>query len=150
MQDTTPLVDDVMSSPPIVVRTHDSLWRAMDRFLATGLRHLVVLDDSDVVIGILDDRMVVSEWARDALGLHRRTVGEIMRANPTRSVAVTRSTPLHEAARLMLERRIDALPVIGNDGHVVGVLTSSDLMRTLVPGPRPVVQVSGASGGGAR
>ena len=55
MPDTTLLVSDVMSSPPVVVRTHDSLWRAMDRFLATGLRHLVVLDESDVVIGVLDD-----------------------------------------------------------------------------------------------
>lgn len=139
-----------MSSPPIVVRTHDSLWRAMDRFLATGLRHLVVLDEADVVIGILDDRAVVSEWARDALGLHRRTVGEIMRSNPTRAVAVTRSTPLPEVARIMLERRIDALPVVGTDGHVVGVLTGSDLVRTLVTEPRPVAAVSDAPGAAAR
>jgi CBS domain-containing protein len=141
MQDTSPLVEDVMSSPPIVVRTHDSLWRAMDRFLATGLRHLVVLDEADLVIGILDDRAVVSEWARDALGLHRRTVGEIMRANPTRAVAVTGGTPLSEVARIMLERRVDALPVVGGDGHVVGVVTGSDLVRLLVTGPRPVEQV---------
>jgi CBS domain-containing protein len=150
MQDTSPLVEDVMSSPPIVVRTHDSLWRAMDRFLATGLRHLVVLDEADVVIGILDDRAVVSEWARDALGLHRRTVGEIMRMNPTRAVAVTRSTPLHEAARLMLERRVDALPVVGGDGHVVGVLTGSDLMRAFVAEHAAVEPVQRASGGAAR
>jgi CBS domain-containing protein len=150
MQDTSPLVADVMSSPPVVVRTHDSLWRAMDRFLATGLRHLVVLDESDVVIGILDDRAVVSEWARDALGLHRRTVGEIMRSNPNRTVAVTRETPLSDAARIMLDRRVDALPVVGSDGRVVGVLTGSDLVRLLVTGPVPLAHVSGASGGAAR
>jgi CBS domain-containing protein len=150
MLDPSPLVEQVMSSPPIVVRTHDSLWRAMDRFLATGLRHLVVLDDSDVVIGILDDRAVVSEWARDALGLHRRTVGEVMRANPTRAVAVTPGTAVREAARLMLERRVDALPVVGTDGHVIGVLTGSDLVRTLLTAPEHGDTVSRASGDAAR
>lgn len=144
------LVANVMSSPPVVVRTHDSLWRAMDRFLATGLRHLVVLDELDAVIGILDDRAVVSSWARDALGLHRRTVGELMRANPTRAVAVTRGTPLREAARLMLEREVDALPVVADDGRVVGVLTGSDLVRTLVAAGSPIASVHSAPIGAER
>lgn len=150
MSDTALLVGDVMSSPPVVVRTHDSLWRAMDRFLATGLRHLVVLDESDVVVGVLDDRAVVSEWARDALGLHRRTVGALMRAATTRTIAVTRGTPVQEAARLMLERRVDALPVVGSDGRVVGVLTGSDLVRTVVSGPGGRPDVTRAPSGAAR
>jgi acetoin utilization protein AcuB len=150
MPDTTLLVADVMSSPPVVVRTHDSLWRAMDRFLATGLRHLVVLDESDVVIGVLDDRAVVSEWARDALGLHQRTVGALMRASATRTVAVTRETPVQEAARLMLERRVDALPVVGSDGRVVGVLTGSDLVRTVVKGQAGQPDGTPAPSGAAR
>lgn len=150
MQDTSLLVSDVMSSPPVVVRTHDSLWRAMDRFLATGLRHLVVLDETDVVIGVLDDRAVVSAWARDALGLHRRTVGELMRATPTPAVAVTRGTMLREAARLMFERGADALPVVGDDGRVVGVLTGSDLVRTLGVGGSAVEAVPSAHSGLAR
>jgi CBS domain-containing protein len=147
MPDTPLLVSDLMSSPPVVVRTHDSLWRAMDRFLATGLRHLVVLDETDVVIGILDDRAVVSAWARDALGLHRRSVGELIRATPTRAVAVTRGTQLREAARLMLERGVDALPVVGDDGRVVGVLTGSDLVRTLVSAGAAPELVPGARSG---
>jgi CBS domain-containing protein len=150
MRDTSPVVEDVMSSPPIVVRTYDSLWRAMDRFLATGLRHLVVLDEADVVIGILEDRAVVSQWAKDPLGLHRRTVGAIMHAGRQRAVAVTRGTPLYEAARLMLERRVDALPVVGSDGHVIGVLTGSDMVRAMVGAQPGTVPVSGASGGEGR
>lgn len=140
MQDTSPVVGDVMSTPPVVVRTHDSLWRAMDRFLATGLRHLVVLDDSDVVIGILEDRSVVAEWARDALGLHRATVGQLVHSLPQRAVAVSRDTLVQDAARLMIERDVNALPVVGVDGHVVGVVTGTDLVRVLVT--QPVVRAA--------
>jgi CBS domain-containing protein len=50
----------------------------------------------------------------------------------------------------MLDRRVDALPVVGSDGRVVGVLTGSDLVRLLVTGPVPLAHVSGASGGAAR
>jgi CBS domain-containing protein len=50
----------------------------------------------------------------------------------------------------MLERRVDALPVVGTDGHVIGVLTGSDLVRTLLTAPEHGDTVSRASGDAAR
>lgn len=42
---------------------------------------------------------------------------------------VTPSTPLREAARTMLERRISGLPVVGESGHLLGMVTEGDLLH---------------------
>jgi CBS domain-containing protein len=49
------------------------------------------------------------------------------------AVAVRADTPLADAAALMLRRRIGALPVTGDAGEVVGLLTVGHLLRYLLP-----------------
>jgi CBS domain-containing protein len=39
-------------------------------------------------------------------------------------------TPLSVAASEMLSRRINCLPVLGKDGKVCGIITSTDLLRS--------------------
>ncbi|MGE0424719.1 MAG: CBS domain-containing protein [Reyranellaceae bacterium] len=44
-------------------------------------------------------------------------------------VTVPAAASVYEAARLMLSRRISALPVLNADGRLVGLISESDLMR---------------------
>ncbi|MGZ4610644.1 MAG: CBS domain-containing protein [Actinomycetes bacterium] len=43
-----------------------------------------------------------------------------------------RGVHLRDAGLLMIERGLDALPVVDESGQVVGILTRSDLLRSLV------------------
>jgi CBS domain-containing protein len=43
-------------------------------------------------------------------------------------ITVTSATPLHEAARLMVEHAISGLPVVDGSGRLVGVLSEGDLI----------------------
>jgi CBS domain-containing protein len=43
-------------------------------------------------------------------------------------LTVTPGTAVNQAARLMLERRFNALPVVDDDGALVGIITQSDLI----------------------
>jgi CBS domain-containing protein len=53
------------------------------------------------------------------------TVEDVM----TRDViTVSPATPIHEAARLMVEHRISGLPVIDTEGRVVGIISDGDLI----------------------
>lgn len=131
-----PCVGEVMSTPVVVVRDYDSIWRAIDRFVTTGLHHLIVLDNDDQLVGILDDRQALAEWPFDAIGMHCRTIGELMRfRGPGRADTAARIHPgvnLRIAGRLMLEQRVDALAVVDDFGLVVGILTGFDLIGSLV------------------
>jgi CBS domain-containing protein len=129
-------VHDIMSAPLVIVRDYDTIWHAVDRFVATGLHHLVVLDPDDALVGVLEDRGVLAEWPLDAAGMHHRTIGELLRSREvTGARGVPRTHPavsVRHAGLLMLDLRVDALAVVNDFGKVVGILTSTDLIRYLV------------------
>jgi CBS domain-containing protein len=130
------IVHDVMSAPLVIVRDYDTIWHAVDRFVQTGLHHLVVLDPEDALVGVLEDRGVLAEWPLDAAGMHHRTIGELLRSRELAGAGgVPRTNPglsVRQAGLLMLDLQVDALAVVDDLGKVVGILTSTDLIRSLV------------------
>lgn len=54
-------------------------------------------------------------------------------------VTVTEDTPLHELATLMVEKKVNRLPVV-DDGRLVGLVTRDDLIRA--------IHLQGDNGGG--
>ncbi|BAQ65644.1 CBS domain-containing protein [Geminocystis sp. NIES-3709] len=54
-----------------------------------------------------------------------KTVAEVMTPSP---ITVTPQTPLKEAIAILAENKISGLPVIDDDGELVGVISESDLM----------------------
>jgi CBS domain-containing protein len=57
-------------------------------------------------------------------------VGDAM---TTEVVTVTEDTTVGEAARLMFERDISALPVMDQSGRLTGIISEGDLIRELLP-----------------
>lgn len=64
-----------------------------------------------------------------------KTVAELMTHDV---VTVAPDTTFRDAVRLLEDRRVDTLPVVEQDRHVVGVLTASDLLlkEEMSEGPR--------------
>ena len=44
-------------------------------------------------------------------------------------ISVTPDTPIKDAAGLMFRHRVSGLPVVGDDGGVVGIITEADFLR---------------------
>ena len=61
--------------------------------------------------------------------LRRVKVYEVMSEEP---LTITPGTGLREAALLMIENKIGGLPVVDEQGLVVGIVTESDLFEALV------------------
>jgi acetoin utilization protein AcuB len=100
-----------------------------------GIRHLPVLEDGRLV-GIVGRHDLMRSALAFALGygergrtklLHSLLLKEVMREDP---LTIGPDQPAGEAARLLLEHRIGCLPVV-EQGQLVGIVTSSDLMRLL-------------------
>ena len=129
------LIQDLMTPSPITVSSETPMFDARQLMQAQRIRHLLVTD-GDLLLGIVTDRDIRLNWPSQASSLSvwelnyllaRVTVGEIM------SRAVIRIGPYRnerEAARLMLEHRIGALPVT-EDGKVIGIVTETDLLRAI-------------------
>ena len=58
-----------------------------------------------------------------------RTVADIM---ATRLVTFTPDTNIHEAIRILLEKRLSGAPVVDGDGALVGVLSKKDCLKIVL------------------
>lgn len=56
------------------------------------------------------------------------TAGELMSSEV---VTVSATTTLREAAGLMYKRRLNPLPVVDEQGHLIGIVSRSDVIRLL-------------------
>ena len=131
-------VRDWMTHEVASVRRNDQLVIADDLMRLGRIRHTPVLEDhSDDLVGIVSQRDLFRGALAAALGygqhaqqkvLGMLVIKDIMSTNP---VTTTPDTPLADAARVMLERKIGCLPVL-EDGRLVGILTESDFLRFAV------------------
>ena len=114
---------DVMSAPAVTIPPSATLWDAWRLMMASGLRHLVVTEAGRVV-GVLDDRAVFAQWPMGPLALRRNRVGDLM-ARRTR--CVFEGTEVRDVAIVMVEDGVDAVPVVGDNGTVLGIVTARDI-----------------------
>ena len=57
-------------------------------------------------------------------------VQDVMTPNP---ITTTPETPLAEVAHVMIEKRINRLPVVNPGRRLVGIITRHDLVKALKP-----------------
>jgi acetoin utilization protein AcuB len=102
-------------------------WEVMQR---ERFRHLPVVS-SNLLVGILSDRDVLLHATTDG---HEVSVPDIAVAtamSPAPYVCLP-STHVADVVRTMTERKIDALPVVDDESHLVGLVTSTDLLLLLI------------------
>jgi CBS domain-containing protein len=86
---------------------------------------VVALDENERIIGVLSERDIVRQVARQGAAALDMAVGNAM----TRAVVtVTSTTPVDEAMQVMTDRRIRHLPVVHND-RLTGVISIGDLVK---------------------
>ena len=118
------MAQDVMSSPAVVVSPNTTIWDAWQRMTTFGLRHLVVCLDGRVV-GVIDDRAVFAQWPMGPLALRRTRVADLMRR---RVSCLLPDVEARHIANVMIVDAVDAVPIVDEDGQVLGVVTGSDLV----------------------
>lgn len=135
-------VSDVMTTKVFTATRDMPLRLAATRMLEYGISGMPVVE-GERVVGVVSetdilfkersapDRQGLVDWLvhygedPPAAKLAARTVGEAM---TTPAVTIGSGKLVAEAAELMLDLRIDRLPVV-NAGELVGIVTRADLVR---------------------
>jgi acetoin utilization protein AcuB len=131
------LVKDWMSKDPITITDETSMMKAIHLMKQNRFRRLPVLHNGRLV-GIVSDRDLkeASPSKATTLDVHELyyllaelQVKDIMTRDP---VTVSPEATVEHAAQLMLENTISGLPVVDDQGNVVGILTQSDVFRAFM------------------
>jgi len=118
-------VADFMTKDLVTVRESDDLALAESLLKLAGIRHLPVVRAGRLV-GLLTQRDVLRSGQSGAASARGVAVDSIMTREP---VSIAPGASLAQAARLMLDRKFGCLPVCGEDGTLVGIVTEADFVR---------------------
>jgi CBS domain-containing protein len=122
----TPIhVSEVMTKDAKTLAPEQSFAEAVALMANQSFRHILIADEDERLQGVVSDRDVLRALARTP-NWNDKTVSEIMTSD---LVTVTPDAPISVAVKAMLAARINCLPVIGPDGRVCGILTSTDLLK---------------------
>jgi CBS domain-containing protein len=136
-------VKDVMTTRVVWVKKDASFKEMAAALREHRVSAFPVIDDEDKVIGVVSEADLLAKEALidEPEGLpavitgilHRRdqekaravTAGDLMTRTP---VTVHPGDTVEHAARLMYDRRVKRLPVVGPDGRLVGIVSRADVL----------------------
>jgi len=134
---------DIMTPKVVAIHVKDNLTKACNLLEEAKVRHLLVVDGNGGLVGIVSDRdcklavqspySVYDQETADTFA-DRVPVEKVMTRTPE---CIEPLASVREAAYIMLEKQINALPVT-QDGNVIGIVTSADLLNVLATQSEPV------------
>jgi acetoin utilization protein AcuB len=109
-----------MTTNPVTAGPKETLAAIDGRMREGGFRSVPILDNGKLV-GVVTDRDL-----RNHTGYLDHTEARLAMSEAL--VTVTPTTPMEEAARLLVERKVGGLPVV-EDGRLVGMITTTDVLE---------------------
>jgi len=122
---------DLMTTPVITLPSDSTLadaWAVMQR---KSFRHLPVTSLHGTLVGMVSDRDLlrhVPELITMGHG-HQAAHRRLADITTSRVISATPTTDIREIARVMLDERIHAMPILDASRRPIGILTSRDLLR---------------------
>jgi CBS domain-containing protein len=129
------MTEDVQS---VSASTH--VGDVADRMLDENLRRMIVVDGNDHVIGVVSQRDILRQYiaaqennpSGSDCPFESVEIGTLLGRD--RPVTASPDLPLAKAAAVLATNKIGCLPVVGYQGELMGMLTTSDVLRHITGG----------------
>jgi acetoin utilization protein AcuB len=130
------VVDKWMTRDVITVLPHEKIIDAFELMQERGIRHLPVVEDSELK-GLVTDRDIRLALIPSPLSspddrmYHLGALQRVDEIMATDLITVAPNTTIEEAAKLMAQYKIGAVPVVGQE-KLVGILTETDVLAVFI------------------
>jgi acetoin utilization protein AcuB len=125
-----------MTSEVITITGDASIFEAQEKMARHTIRHLPVIDENHVLVGVVTDRDIRSALPyslfKDADGSGGREKAEALRVRDimTRDpMAISPVDTIQDALLLIQEKRVGAFPVVDENRKLKGIISVRDLLR---------------------
>ena len=125
---------DLMSGDASIVDLSTSVADAAKMMETQNTGCLVVVDDG-ALAGIITERDMVLGCLIDG---HTSWQCQVYRHMTILNDAATPQTDIGDALLIMMEREVDYLPVVNDEGKVVGLLYADDISRAIEQDDDPI------------
>ena len=145
-------VQDIMTEEVVCLQEQDDLAKVMETMQKGEFRHVPILDKQERVVGIVSDRDVLRHlpylpYTQRQRALQAETFRSLLFSvdpkDPSLKLPLSRvmtvdvidvlpSCSFYDAAKKMHEKKVSCLPVLNNEKEIQGIVTTMDVMRSLL------------------
>jgi len=122
---TSPSVSDSMTMKVVVADVSDSVLDVAQKMIENNVGCIVAMQQDDIA-GVVTKGDILKKSILNNLDIAKTRVSAVM---STPVVSVDQEASLEDAAKIMSERRVSKLPVLNSEGLLVGIVTSTDIIR---------------------
>ena len=131
-------VKDFMHTTVMTVTPDTLVSTAYQMMQGERIRHLPVVTDAWILVGVITDRDVRRAAASDAPHMAEHELTYLLEKLHVRDimsqevVTVRGTTPLIEAGQIFLQQKFGCLPVVRDNHTLAGIITVVDLLRAYI------------------
>ena len=114
-------VENFMSTQLITLRETDTISQAAREMSEASIRHVPIVDGHGRLRGIVSSHdLMAALGQKDDIALSSIMTQNVLTVEP--------SAPAHEAVGMLIDHKINALPVVNAEGDVIGIITATDFL----------------------
>lgn len=128
------LAQDIMTSPVTWLPSHSTLLEAWSTMKHKGIHHLPVTSVHGTLVGMISDHDLLP-YAHELESVNSpgpSAEHKLARVMSSRVLSATPTTEIREIAHVMLDEQVSAIPILDSSRHLVGILSTSDILRAIV------------------
>jgi IMP dehydrogenase len=114
--------ESLVVESPLTISPDESVEQARQRMEAGGVGGLMVVDNDNLLVGIITHRDVLLA-PRDDIPLN-----QVMTPRQ-RLVTASQGETLEDARRKLYDHRIEKLPLVDDEGRLAGLITAQDIIK---------------------
>lgn len=125
---------EIMSSPVYTIGPDSQIIEAWNMFNERRVHHLPVVSENKLA-GIISDRDILKKITMNKGQIESPINGLIKDIMSEEVIATSPLTDIRRIAKGMLDHHIGAMPVVNEEGSVVGIITRSDILFAIIHNP---------------
>ena len=129
-------ISKVMSRNVVTIDKDADILTAQEKLTKHSIRHLPVVQEDNLLIGIVTDRDIRSALPSSQLAdkdklqkIASYKIEDIMTKNP---VSISPLDTIQDALLLLQKKRFGALPVVDDHRKLIGIISTRDLLREFI------------------
>lgn len=117
-------VRDVMTTSVVAVKPESTVWEAVVKMDKLGVGAMPVINDEGKLVGIFTERDLLRRVVAKRRDPETTRIREVMTPNP---VTIGPDEPIETARRLMAKIKARHLPVVDEEGRLIGIISIKDI-----------------------
>jgi acetoin utilization protein AcuB len=127
----------IMTSPVITLEPDNTIEDVWNLILKQRFRHVPIVTKDKTIVGIVSDRDMLREIATmgaavssgvDRTGM-QKSISSLIK---TKVLTASPETEIREIAHILFEKRIGSMPILDENGRLIGIITRSDILRAII------------------